>query len=151
MQIRAVAIAATVLLAFVGSTVAVAEDAKSLPNLLGTWIDSNRVVLHVKGKTHAKAGLRVTEQEGPYFRGIHFWEIVEKENPPHTVGGKKVHTAEEPILGVIGFDGKTIYMVEHDDWGMKFARLVEPDKMEVVYMEAGPGAAITRFYYTRKK
>jgi hypothetical protein len=151
MQRRVVGIAIIICLMLIGYTAAGAEDAKSFPNLLGTWIDANRVILHVKGKTHAKCGLRVFKQEGPYFRATHFWELTDKKNPPHTVGGKRVHTAEEPILGVIGFDGKTIYMVEHNDWGMKFARLIEPNKMEVVYMEAGPGAAITRFYYTRKK
>ena len=38
---------------------------------------------------------------------------------------------------MIGFDNRTIYIVEHDDHGQLHAQLVDSDTMEVVYVEPG--------------
>ena len=134
-----------------GSAALHAEGNKPPPNLVGTWHCAELKAYFHKGSRLSTDGLRVTEQDGAYFRGVHFWEHPEKKEAVAHVGGKPVTKASEPIMGVIGFDGKTIYIVEHDDTGVFHCRLTDPDTIEVVYVEAGFAAAIGRYIWKRKK
>lgn len=137
-------------LVLVYSPAIAAEGSKSMPNLVGTWTGKEKAHFH-KATREAVRELRVTEQDGAYFRGFRSWEHTDKKEAHGDVGGKKVHKATEPIIGVIGFDGKTIYLVEHGDWGIVHARLVGPDTIEAIYVESGPAAAIFRTLYKRKR
>jgi hypothetical protein len=98
-----------------------------------------------------KVVMKITEQNGAHFKGVRLWEHDPKHEPTFDAGGKKTHKAEEPILGIIGFDGKTIYAVEHGDWGVFHWRLVDPDTIESIYVESGPNAAIGRAIFKRTK
>jgi hypothetical protein len=109
-----------------------------------------KVYFH-KGARLSMDGIRVTEQDGAYFRGIHFWEHAEKKEAIAHVGTKPAVKATEPIMGVIGFDGKTLYIVEQGDAGVFHGRLTGTNTIEVVYLESGHAAAIARFTWERKR
>jgi hypothetical protein len=143
---------AIILYSLLACSVAVAEEGvKSLPDLVGTWTGEKKVY-YQQGERQSTSELRISEQDGAYFRGYRIWEHSETEKEPlGHAGGKHAHQASEPILGIIGFDFKTIHMVEHDDWAHLHAHLVTPDTMEVVYVESGPNAAIFRVILKRKR
>lgn len=140
-----------VLCSLLACSVAAAEEGvKSIPDLVGTWTGEKKIY-YQKGERQSTSELRIFEQDGAYFRGCRIWGHTETEKEPlGHAGGKHVRQALEPILGIIGFDFKTIYMVEHDDWAHLHARLVGPDTMEVVYVESGPNAAVFRVTLKRK-
>jgi hypothetical protein len=140
-----------VLLSLWTFSIARAEDpGKLLPNLVGTWVTT--VTGHsLKGAHKLLAEMKITSKNGAHFKGVHSWEHVEKQKLTFNVGGKDKSKAAEPVLGIIGFDGKAIYIVEHGDWGVFHWRLVDPDTIESVYLESGPHAAISRAIYKRKK
>lgn len=132
-----------------GAVTLAAENVKPLPNLLGTWAGEKKIY-YQKGETRSTTELRITEQDGAYFRGFHVWEQSQKKDPLGHVRGENVYQASEPIMGIIAYDSTTIYMVEHGDLGHLNARLAGPDTMEVVYMESGPNAAVFRIILHRK-
>ena len=69
----------------------------------------------------------MTEQDGALFRAEKTWKV----NPggtPGSVHGKLVSEAVEPLIGVIDFDGRTIYLAEQGDFGTYTARLTTPTR-----------------------
>ena len=54
------------------------------------------------------------------------------------------------MLGVVDFDGKSLYLAEQDDNGFYTERLTAPDTLELIYVEAGH-AAVYRAQLTPKK
>jgi hypothetical protein len=100
-----------------------------IPELKGTWLLEALGVKHNKTpgenpKTHsgdkpghvqAKAKIIIDKQDGFRFSGT-------KESPMQ----------KERVSGVIGFDNKTMYVV--DDDGMCFWQLVAPDKIQQIYL-----------------
>lgn len=151
MRSRTIGVAVVLCSLLACSAAMAGDDREPMPNLVGTWICEELKAFFHKGSRQSTDGLRVTEQDGAYFRGIHFWEHPEKKDALAHVGGKPTTKATEPIVGVIGFDRKTIYIVEHGDWGVFHGRLVGPDTIEVVYVESGPAAAIGRYIWKRKR
>ena len=114
---------------FVLSVCQVSFAGSDIPDLKGTWLLDALGVRHHKTsggnpKTHsgdkpgyvqAKAKIIIDKQDGFRFSGT-------KESPMQ----------KERVSGVIGFDNKTIYVV--DDDGMCFWRLVAPDKIQQIYL-----------------
>lgn len=126
------------------------EDGKSLPNLVGTWTGVSKSFF-TNGARQATRELKITEQDGPYFRGIWSWKNIDKGEALGEVGGKRVTEANEPVVGVIGFDGKTIHVAEKDDWGRLYIRLKDPNTIQLIYAEVGPAAKVTRCELKRKQ
>ena len=128
------------------------EKGAPVPNLLGTWISKSHKVFYVKGSMQAVREVRITEPDGYFFRGYDSRTHNGKRKVGlGEVGGKIVKKASEPIVGVVAFDGKTIYISEQGDWGRYYARLVGEDTMEVIKVESGPAALANRFVLTRKR
>ena len=104
----------------------VCSAAEKLPNLIGTWIVKSEGAVLTKGSspgdwTHYQgrlsnitAELVITKQEGRVFYG--------------TITSK---LASENLAGVIGWDNKTLYLVDMD--GFTDATLVSPDKITSIY------------------
>jgi hypothetical protein len=132
-----------------GVGVAIAQDAGSLPDLKGRWVGtSEAVVLGSLGDTNHQPGdppkpkissaeitvtIEIEEQEGRRFWGRAVWG-----------------QTEEPTLGVIGHDGRTILWQSSD--GASMGTLVDADTIEIVYSHAtdeGLVAAANR--YVRQK
>jgi len=61
--------------------------------------------------------LRVTEQDVADFLGVRSRRH-EGLDVGFEVVGKPTTEASEPVLGIVRFDNKTIYMVEHGDTGI---------------------------------
>jgi len=148
-----IALPAAALIGLLAQTPARAQDAETAafpaPDLVGTWTGSAKR-LRAEGGAEGPIQLRVTEQDGALFRAEKTWKI----NPggtPGSVGGKLVNEAVEPLIGVIDFDGRTIYLAEQGDVGTYTARLVDPDTIQAVYVESGDAATIYRFILKRAK
>lgn len=130
---------------------ALADESKTaMPNLVGTWT-GEKTIYFLKGSRHSVDILNITEQEGAHFRGTRTWEHRSDDEPLGHAGDDHTHQASEPILGIVGFDNKTIHIVEHDDLGQLHARLADPDTMEVIYVEPGENAAVFRVIMKRKR
>jgi hypothetical protein len=142
-----------VLCALMTCSAAAAEQVgKSVPNLLGKWTVESKDIF-VEGVKHFKGVLEITSQEGPLFSGTWSWKISDG-SPVATSGGSenaRVTQAEERIVGVVGFDGKTVHIAEKDDWGKHTGRLVGTDTMHVIYVESGPGASAGRRILKRER
>ena len=135
---------------FLVFTVAAAEDAgQVIPNLVGKWVGAYKV-FSPRGVVESTNVLTVTEQDGPYFRGNHFWTVIKGPKDLITQHGKVVSSEKEPIIGVIDFDGKTVRIVEKDDTGRFDGRLAEPNRMELVHTEAGAEAFVYRAVFTKQ-
>jgi hypothetical protein len=126
-----------------GSIALAAEPA--LPNLVGTWSSKSEGTLMVSGKdpganVHWGKGqatltgeLVITEQQGRVVKG--------------TFTSPK---AKEAIVGAIGSDGKTFYLVDTD--GYVDARIVDADTIEFVYRHATPRSSVVSVgTWSRKK
>ncbi|MCP4319644.1 MAG: hypothetical protein GY789_27605 [Hyphomicrobiales bacterium] len=148
MGIRILHTAAALIFLTIAAPVFGADE--SIPNLVGTWT-GEKTVYFLKGERHSIDVLKITEQSGAHFRGTRSWEHVTEGEPLGHAGDEHSHVASEPILGMIGFDNRTIYIVEHDDQGQLHAQLVDSDTMEVVYVEPGENAAVFRVEMTRKR
>ena len=134
------------------STVIAGEVGKSAPNLLGKWTVESKDMF-VDGVRHFKGVLEITRQEGHLFSGTWSWEIF-GGSPVATSGTSniaRVTKATERIVGVVGFDGKTVHIAEKDDWGKHLGRLVGTDTMHVIYTESGPGASAGRRILKRER
>lgn len=135
-----------------GQAQALAEDAAPVsqtapvPDLAGTWTGPFKVI-RAHGVSEGTFTLRVLEQDGPLLKGEKSWETPGTEG---NVAGVDVQRATEPLVGVVDFDGKSIYFAEVGDDGIHLGRLTSSDTLEVVYIEAGYATAF-RAALTRRK
>jgi hypothetical protein len=126
-----------------------AEDSK-FPDLKGTWVSEYPVYFH-NGSGHAKQTLLITEQEGEGFRGVREW--TRKDFAPGKEGAKapKAETEKVPFAGVIDFDGKTLHIVDHGQTSHLKAKLISPDKMQVIFLMPGKPTVVFRATFERVK
>lgn len=119
------------------------------PDLTGVWIGSYKT-LRWNGDAEGVLQLRVVAQEGPNLKVEKSWKL----EPGATLGdvhGELLTEAVEPLIGVIGFDGRDIHLAEEGDGGVYTGRLVGTDTLELVYVEAGVQATAYRTVLTRTK
>ena len=100
-----------------------------IPDLKGKWVWTEHAVRHFRSselpaKTHMQSKDR--------FADIAFTMTIDKQEGFRFSGTKTSKKWTERISGVIGFDNKTVYMV--DDNGFLRCSLVSPDKMQLVYL-----------------
>ena len=133
----------TLLVFLLGTGVCFAESA--IPNLVGTWEVKSEAALLTKGDStgawthHSKefnnltAEFVVTKQQGRVFYA--------------TFTSKK---ATESMAGVIGWDNKTIYVVDQD--GFTDGTIVNSDKITCIYRHVGDkDSVVAAGVMTRKK
>ena len=130
---------------WLGPIPVLAEDAAA-PDLKGTWTGPF-TAQRWKGRADGVLTLNVLDQEGSSLKAEKFWETPGK---PGNVGGKDTEDVTEPMVGVIDFDGKSVFFAEQDDNGLYRGTLTSPDTLELVYLEAG-SANVYRVRLTRKK
>lgn len=93
--------------------------------------------------------LVIDEQLGGVFRGT----IIYENNPdgPEFEGRIGLgHVLPEPILGVVDWDDRTVFWVDHDDQTIHRGRLVDENRMEVVALEPGEFAVVNRMILVRR-
>jgi len=135
------------LLPFAGA----AQDAGIPPDLKGVWKGTADVYYPDSTKKLATE-LNVSEQDGWYFKGTRDWKLLDApDKPMGYVKGKAVNEASEPYLGVVGFDGKSLTLVENGDWGVMKGALVDSDTMELIYAEPGDHPLVFRIVLKREK
>lgn len=119
--------------------------APEIPNLVGTWAVQSEGAYLSKGSepgtwTHFQDGTNsitaefvVTKQQGRVFYG--------------TFTSKRT---TENVIGVIGWDSKSVYFVDHD--GFTDATIVNKDKMTCIYRHVGEkDSVVAAAVLTRKK
>ncbi|HKQ32743.1 MAG TPA: hypothetical protein VJV40_06035, partial [Thermodesulfobacteriota bacterium] len=128
-----------------------AEDASAAPpDLRGIWKGTAEVYYPDTTKK-LTTELRVTEQDGWYIKGVRHWKLLDASGKPlGYVMDKPVNEADEPFLGVIGFDGKKINFVEVGDWGSMKGNLVGGNQIELIYTESGDHPLVFRTVLTKE-
>lgn len=147
----------TIVLAFTLIHIAVipaasnAEDsAVTPPDLKGVWKGTAEVYYPDTTKK-LTTELRVTEQDGWYIKGVRHWKLLDVTGKPiGHVMEKAVNEADEPFLGVVGFDGKKINFVEVGDWGSMKGNLAGGNQLELIYTESGDHPLVFRAVLTRE-
>jgi hypothetical protein len=127
------------------ASAALADD--TVPDLKGTWqIDAKGMAFAIPETSGPEAVevasvFVVDHQDGFRFSG--------KEDS-HVASGMTPVSDEELFAGVIGIDGKTVSMVDHN--GFRNCVILSEDKMECIYRHvAVDRAVITRNTWTRQK
>jgi len=100
-----------------------------IPDLKGTWILKNYAVGH--DKLPELQPQRHTELKNGLAE-VTFTLKIDRQDGARFSGTKASRRRTEKVSGVIGFDNKTVYMV--DDDGILLCKLVSPDKMEQIYL-----------------
>jgi hypothetical protein len=141
---------AGVLVAGFGIASAGAQDtseAFAVPDLIGTW-EGPYSVIRSNGFADGILELRVVEQRGPLLKVEKAWKLAEG-SAPGDVGGELFTKADEPLVGVIGFDGWEVQLAEQGDEGVYSGRLTGPDTLELIYIESDQQATAYRVRLTR--
>lgn len=137
-------LAATV---FVFSMSVTALAGSEIPDLKGTWVYKAQAIKHQKGtepNPDAHGPAKSVPQE------VDFILTIDKQEGFRFSGTRGSAKHKESFVGVIGFDNKTVYLVDED--GMSFCRLVSPDKMEYVYLHITKQDSVaSRGIMTRKR
>lgn len=116
-------------------------EAFPAPDLIGTW-EGPYSVIRSNGFADGVLQLRVVEQRGPLLKVEKAWKVV--DGAPGDVGGQLFTEAAEPMVGVIGFDGREIQLAEQGDEGIYTGRLTGPDTLELIYIESDTQATAYR-------
>jgi hypothetical protein len=132
---------------------AAAQDAGAggfpVPDLAGVWTGAYKT-LRWNGAAEGTLQFRVIEQDGPSLKVEKSWQLA-PGGAQGDVGGQLLSEATEPMVGVIGFDGRAIYLAEEGDSGVYTGRLTGPDSMELVYFEPGKQATAYRVQLRRSE
>ena len=117
-----------VLLAFCAPALATNE----VPDLAGNW--TGVAVGIIRGPSDFVKDISAEETR---FSPVMNHTLVIEEQKDRRFVGERIRTYKpensEVILGVVGFDNQTLYMVDKD--GYISARLLSPTEMELVYRE----------------
>jgi hypothetical protein len=127
-----------------GAGVVAAQDAGGLPDLKGRWVGTSEAV--VLGSTDYHPG----DPAKPRVSSAEITLTIEGQDGRRFWGRAVSGQTEEPILGVIGHDGRTILWQSSD--GASKGTMVDADTLEIVYSHAtdeGLVAAANR--YVRQK
>ena len=118
-----------------------AEKNSEIPELIGEWMGESNAVVY--GKLHHREAaeevmfnsiaftLVIKEQEGRVFHGIRFSEQY-----------------EEDIVGYIGLDNVSVYIVDHD--GYMLGKLLPDGTLELGYLEAGKESRVASITHFKK-
>ena len=122
-------------------------EAFPVPDLIGTW-EGPYSVIRSNGFADGVLKLKVVEQRGPLLKVEKAWRVA-PGGAPGDVGGELFTEAAEPMVGVIGFDGREIQLAEQGDEGVYTGRLTGPDTLELIYIESDTQATAYRVRLTR--
>jgi hypothetical protein len=116
-------LAMAVLVSWAGCSLA----ADPIPNLTGTWKGSLQSVGSGQ-RTHAKPIAQAT------FVAVNLTIRIKRQKGRVFYGIKQSNRASEQLVGMVGPD-KTVYLADED--GYQAGDLLAPNKLELVYLEAG--------------
>ncbi len=114
-----------------------AAFAGDYPEIRGTWIGHVKMISKDGTTKSNKAVFVINKQEGPLFSGYKAW-----------FGDKKDYAITEGFSGLIGADGTSLYMAEHED-GYTQGSITSPQTMSLYYLENGRKAKA--IYYAMER
>ena len=125
--------------------VAAVAIATKVPDVKGTWIGTGEAVVLGNAPHHAP----VPATDRPRLSQVEFTMNVEGQSGRRFWGTVASAGAQEPLIGVISFDGKTVYMRDSD--GATEGVLVDRDTMDVVYGHSGTSMVVSANRFKRKR
>jgi hypothetical protein len=127
------------------------EEEPNIPDLEGTWVGGGGDGIRVNkapgsGETDP---LAQRTEAGPSKNMLTFTVVIDFQDGYSFSGTRGTEKLTETLVGVIGSDNETLYLVDED--GYLFGQLLSDDQMELVYLENGEYAQIAgRAIYTRQ-
>lgn len=133
------------------STPAIAQD---IPDLTGTWVKTAGHIIYWNGKInqfpdqYKTALVVIYDQSGPVFKGT---QMSVAADDGHTGRHDKEPLSGDghPLLGSIGWDGRSIQLVDIGDTTVQECTLVDAGRMECSVREAGEHALAGRYTMER--
>ncbi len=126
-----------------GLLAAVVAQAQAVPDLVGAW----KSVAH-EGITTGSRHFPKNDP-GPHFVSGAFVLRIERQEGRRFIGVKSSEHHQENFMGVIGYDGATIHIIE--DEGGFTGKLLPDGSLELVYShDAGPSKGIGIARYVRE-
>lgn len=132
----------------------------TVPDMVGHWdaIEQNGAG-HDGNMWNEKAGpdqtasivLEIAEQTGYAFIGTLRWSFPDVTDPASHDGTQHTNQANEAMLGVFSGDGASFAIAEHPDTGVRFGRMLDDNRLEIVTVESGEHAFATRTVYVRRQ
>ena len=125
-------------------------------DLRGTW--DGAYVAHIYHPDETDSGdVRMTlvienmSAEDGFIEGYHEWFLDEDHDGMPDNGTEVVREAREDVVGIIGFDGHSIKLIETHDNGTFEGYLAADGTLKLIYAEAGHNeATIFRVSLTRR-
>lgn len=110
--------------------------AADVPDLTGTW-----VMVESSGANQGDLGHSSATSE-PVFdhRGGTWTTTIEQQHDRGFSGTRASENHSEALIGTIGYDNRSIYMVDEDT--QFFGRLLDDGRMEICALETGSGAMV---------
>ena len=123
--------------------IAAAQDTSQLPDLKGRWVGTNEAIVLGTPLHHGSGANQ------PRLNTLEFTITIEGQDGRRFWGTAASQRDREPILGVIGFDGKTL--VAQDSDGMIQGTLVDRDTMELIYHHTGSSIVVAAARVKRQR
>lgn len=117
--------------------------AADIPNLLGVWGSTDHEGI-TTGSRHFPH-----DTPGPHFVSGQFTLTINRQEGRRFTGVKASGKHEEKIMGVIGYDGTTVHILE--DEGQFTGHLLPDGSLELIYShDVGPSKGIGIARYVRQ-
>lgn len=130
MIVRLPALAGLILL------VATPVAANEVTDITGTWVMVETSAVRQGALGHAEA------TDAPSFErlGGTWTTTIVEQNDRAFVGTRASENHSESLIGTIGYDGRSIYMVDEDTY--LFGRLLDDGRLEICALETGSGSRV---------
>lgn len=140
-------------MALMASHVAFAQS--TIPNIVGLWdsVEDSGAIYggRMWDEATGDVEIEITEQTGHAFIGTLRWSFPQADDPRTHDGTEISNQSSEDLLGVFTGDGASFVIVEHPDAGIMFGRVLDNNRLEIVYAESGEHAAVNRAVYQRQQ
>lgn len=112
-----------------------ADLAENIADLKGRWIGTSESIVRGQAQHHARArGKEMT------LDNVEFTFTITGQDRRRFWGTVSSGRGQEPIMGVIGLDGKTI--VAQDDDGLIQGTLVDANTIDLIYSHTGQSTVV---------
>jgi len=132
---------------------AIAQDA---PDLVGTWVKTAGQIIYWNGEInrfpdqYKRALIVIHDQTGPVFQATQ--KSIAVDDGQKGRHGKEPLSGEgHPLLGSVGWEGRSILLVDIGDTTVQECTLVDVGRMECAVSEAGEHAFVGRYILERKE
>lgn len=122
---------------------AAAQDIAAPPDLKGRWVGTSETIALGDARHHGPS------QTTPRLSSVEFTFVVEGQDGRRFWGTVSSPRDKEPLLGIIGFDGKTI--VARDSDGSLQGSIVDRDTIEIIYSHSGTSVVVAATRFKRQR